>query len=186
MDQMKFILKWAGLALMFLIAACGGADAPHSPASPAPSPAAAAPVPATATVAVSPSPTTGETHDAATSTPAPTVNAGAAAIAPVSEEQALAELRRAGISPRGWRTNFTLRSVDYGDISGGGPGKDGIPAIDAPRFETVAEADEWLDGREPVQVVNIGGDARAYPMQIMMFHEIVNDTVGGEPVVVTY
>ena len=88
--------------------------------------------------------------------------------------------------PAGWDTNFNLRSVDYDDILGGGPNKDGIPAIDAPIFQTVTEADEWLDGREPVQVVLIDGDARAYPMQIMMFHEIVNDTVGGEPVVITY
>ncbi len=107
-------------------------------------------------------------------------------IEPISAEQAVAELRRAGISASGWDTNFNLRSVDYDDILGGGPNKDGIPAIDAPIFQTVTEADEWLDGREPVQVVHIDGDARAYPMQIMMFHEIVNDTVGGEPVVITY
>ena len=111
---------------------------------------------------------------------------GATGIAPISNEQAEAELRRAGISPGDWDTDFTLRSVDYDDILGGGPGKDGIPAIDAPTFETVTEAGQWLDGREPVQVVHIKGDARAYPMQVMMWHEIVNDTVGGEPVVITY
>ncbi len=105
---------------------------------------------------------------------------------PISEEQARRELRKAGILTTGWKTNFTLRSIDYGDLFSGGPGKDGIPAIDAPKFETVAESDEWLDDREPVQVVNLNGDARAYPMQIMMWHEVVNDTVGGEPVVITY
>ena len=73
-----------------------------------------------------------------------------------------------------------------GEITGGGPGKDDIPPIDQPKFETVSEANDWLVDREPVQVVNIDGDARAYPLQIMIWHEVVNDTVGGEPVVVTY
>ena len=50
----------------------------------------------------------------------------------------------------------------------------------------MAEAGKWLTDREPVQVVNIGDDVRAYPLQIMIWHEVVNDTVGGEPVVVTY
>ena len=117
---------------------------------------------------------------------APGSLAGTGGIEPISDEQAVAELRRAGISTSGWDTNFKLRSVDYDDILGGGPGKDGIPSIDAPIFETVTEADAWLDGREPVQVVHVNGDIRAYPIQIMMFHEIVNDTVGGEPVVITY
>lgn len=116
----------------------------------------------------------------------PTPSRGGNGIVPISEEQARQELRKAGVLTTGWKTNFTLRSIDYGDLFSGGPGKDGIPAIDAPKFETVAEADEWLDEREPVQVVNLNGDARAYPMQIMMWHEVVNDTVGGEPVVITY
>ena len=68
----------------------------------------------------------------------------------------------------------------------GGPGKDDIPSIDNPKFESVEQADQWLEDREPVQVANINGDARAYPLQIMIWHEIVNDVVGGEPVVITY
>ena len=116
----------------------------------------------------------------------PSPDTGVSGIGPISDEQVVMELRRAGISTSGWDTNFKLRSVDYDDILAGGPGKDGIPSIDAPIFQTVTEADGWLDGREPVQVVHIDGDARAYPMQIMMWHEVVNDTVGGEPVVITY
>ena len=92
----------------------------------------------------------------------------------------------AAFSTFGWSTNFQLRSVYYSEIIGGGPGKDDIPPIDQPVFEPVAEAGQWLTDREPVQVVNIGDDARAYPLQIMIWHEVVNDTVGGEPVVVTY
>ncbi|MBM3942715.1 MAG: DUF3179 domain-containing protein [SAR202 cluster bacterium] len=72
------------------------------------------------------------------------------------------------------------------EIIGGGPGKDGIPAIDQPDFVPVPEADQWLDNREPVLVVDIGGDARAYPLQILIWHEIVNDQVGGQPITVTY
>jgi hypothetical protein len=63
--------------------------------------------------------------------------------------------------------------------------KDGIPAIDEPRFETVEEVD-WLVDKEPVIVVELNGDARAYPLQIMTWHEIVNDEVGGTPLAVTF
>ena len=63
--------------------------------------------------------------------------------------------------------------------------RDGIPSIDQPRFIPPEEA-TWLSGREPVVALEIGGEARAYPIQIMTRHEIVNDEVGGQPVVVTY
>ena len=107
-------------------------------------------------------------------------------VGPISEEQLQREMLSAAFSTSGWSTNFQLRSVYYSEIIGGGPGKDDIPPIDQPVFESVAEAGQWLTDREPVQVVNIGDDARAYPLQIMIWHEVVNDTVGGEPVVVTY
>ncbi|NIO70638.1 MAG: DUF3179 domain-containing protein, partial [Anaerolineae bacterium] len=64
-------------------------------------------------------------------------------------------------------------------ILSGGPPKDGIPAIDDPQFVSIEEADEWLEPQEPVVLVQVGDDARAYPIQIFMWHEIVNDTVGG-------
>lgn len=85
-----------------------------------------------------------------------------------------------------WDTDFTRSTISFDEIMTGGPPKDGIPAIDNPEFETVAEADAWLDPREPVQVVDLNGDARAYPVQVMVWHEIVNDTVGDEPVVITF
>jgi hypothetical protein len=85
-----------------------------------------------------------------------------------------------------WRTDFTRRTVPLEEIVSGGPPKDGIPAIDQPKFESVADADEWLSPREPVVLVVEGKDAKAYPLQILMWHEIVNDTVGGRPVAVTY
>ena len=84
----------------------------------------------------------------------------------------------------GWATNFELMNVDPDSIQSGGPPKDGIPSIDDPQFITVAEA--AYDDREPVIGLEIDGDARAYPLSILTWHEIVNDTVGGTPVIVTY
>lgn len=83
------------------------------------------------------------------------------------------------------RTDFTNHSVAFDEIVSGGPPKDGIPAIDNPVFVPLAEATH-LDVHEPVISVIIGNDARAYPIQVLIWHEIVNDTVGGQPVAVTY
>ena len=86
----------------------------------------------------------------------------------------------------GWRTDFSKHTVPLDEIVSGGPPKDGIPAIDRPKFIRVAEVDEWLSPREPVVLVAQGNEAKAYPLQILMWHEIVNDVVGGRPVAVTY
>ncbi|MFC1879754.1 DUF3179 domain-containing protein [Chloroflexota bacterium] len=83
-------------------------------------------------------------------------------------------------------TDFSKHSVDYGDILSGGPPKDGIPAVDEPKFIPVEEADEWLNDLEPVAFIQVGALTRAYPLQILMWHEIVNDTVGDFPLVVTF
>jgi hypothetical protein len=92
--------------------------------------------------------------------------------------------------PRGaeseFTTDFSKHSVPYSEILSGGPPKDGIPPIDAPQFIPVNEADEWLEDREPVVFVQVEDDARAYPIQILMWHEIVNDTVGNEPLIVSF
>jgi hypothetical protein len=68
----------------------------------------------------------------------------------------------------------------------GGPGPDGIPPIDDPMFVSPDEAATFLDRREPVISLEIEGDRRAYPARIMLWHEIVNDEVGGAPVAITY
>ena len=96
------------------------------------------------------------------------------------------ELRLARINTRGWKTDFSRHSIPLDEILSGGPPKDGIPALDNPTFISVAEADEWLQDAEAVQVVEINGDARAYPIQILIWHEGVNDVVGGEPIHVSY
>ena len=85
-----------------------------------------------------------------------------------------------------WRTDFSKTTVDADEIVSGGPPKDGIPAIDSPRFEDVRSANRYLDGNEPVAVVRRNGEAKVYPLQIMIWHEIVNDVVGGDPISVTY
>lgn len=83
------------------------------------------------------------------------------------------------------KTNFENRSIELIEFINGGPGKDGIPSIDDPRFLPVSDEDRLAD-REPVMVVEINGDHRAYPIRYLMFHEIVNDTVGDVPVAVTF
>ncbi|MGP3919818.1 DUF3179 domain-containing protein [Nonomuraea sp. 10N515B] len=67
----------------------------------------------------------------------------------------------------------------------GGPPPDGIPSIDRPRFQRSDQVG-WLADQEPVLAVEVGTHRRAYPVQIMIWHEIVNDTIGGVPVAVTY
>ena len=75
--------------------------------------------------------------------------------------------------------------IDLDHLVSGGPPPDGIPPIDNPKFQP-ARAVDWLEGAEPVLSLTVEGETRAYPLQIMTWHEIVNDTVGGVPVAVTY
>ena len=98
--------------------------------------------------------------------------------------------------PQAWRqewpaTDFKKHTVAFAEIRSGGPSKDGIPAIDSPRFEQLdaGRTRGWarnIADNEPVISLVVGGDARAYPVRILIWHEIVNDIVGGVPVVVTY
>jgi hypothetical protein len=76
--------------------------------------------------------------------------------------------------------------VALGEVVATGVQRDNIPPIRSPRVTTVEEADEWLADREAVQVVEFNGEVRAYPIRIVISHEIVNDVLGGEPVLVTY
>jgi hypothetical protein len=90
------------------------------------------------------------------------------------------------VSTAGWTTDFTKPSVSLSEISSGGPPRDGIPPIDHPAYVPLAEADGWLEAEEPVIAVVRGGQVRAYPLQILVWHEIVNDVLGGEPTLVTF
>jgi hypothetical protein len=83
------------------------------------------------------------------------------------------------------RTDFSRHTVSYDEILSGGPPKDAIPAIDRPTFISVQQVRD-LAKTEPVIGFAINGDARAYPLRVLVWHEIANDTVGGVPIAVTY
>jgi hypothetical protein len=97
-----------------------------------------------------------------------------------------AEPANATFDRSAWRTDFSRHDVPLGSILPGGPGRDGIPPLDHPRFVSIDAAARFLAPREPVIAVSLGGTARAYPLQILVWHEIVNDTLGGVPIAVTY
>ena len=95
------------------------------------------------------------------------------------------------VATAGWATDFTKHSVPLSEFQSGGPPRDGIPPIDEPRYVSQAEADAWLAPEEPVIALALEQEngetiARAYPLQIMLWHEIVNDTLGDTPVAVTF
>ncbi len=96
------------------------------------------------------------------------------------------ELDAASFSTRGWATDFSKHSVPYDEITVGIQGRDRIPPIDRPVFTDFLNADTWIDPQEPVIALEIGGAARAYPLQVLIWHEIVNDSLGGTPVSVTF
>jgi hypothetical protein len=117
-----------------------------------------------------------------------------AAVEPGAAEPRLAEapgatpvaLSGLAFSTRGWKTNFTKSLIPLSEIQSGGPPRDGIPPVDQPKFVVADEASAWLKDQEPVIVFELNGDSRAYPLQILIWHEIVDDTVGGVPVVITF
>ncbi|MBZ0216596.1 MAG: DUF3179 domain-containing protein [Fimbriimonadaceae bacterium] len=87
---------------------------------------------------------------------------------------------------QGWsQTDFSRSNIDLSQIMSGGPPKDGIPAIDNPQFLGARE-EQAVAATEPVVSLKIEGIARAYPLRILMWHEIVNDEIGGTPVTITY
>ena len=96
------------------------------------------------------------------------------------------EASRLAFSQKGWKTDFTLHTVPLESIRSAGPGKDGIPPLDKPTFVSVERAAKWMEGKNPVISFEQNGDVRAYPLQILSWHEIVNDIVGGTPVTITY
>jgi hypothetical protein len=101
----------------------------------------------------------------------------------LTEDDRPSRLRNA---TNGWATNWNKHTIDYGDLLSGGPPRDGIPSIDDPQFISPDAAAEWLAGNEPVIALEIGDEARAYPLQILTWHEIVNDVVADVPVAVTF
>ena len=166
----------------------------------------AAPVPPTATApsASTPRPANTPATERA-ETPVPSETAAPVATAsdmpnPTTASQPAAMASSAGIAPdpdyeramnaaslneRGWDTDFRLHTVPYSEIRFVIP-RDNIPSIDSPKFLTPKDASAWLKDVEPVVSLEINGDARAYPLQILTWHEIVNDVIGDVPVAVTF
>ena len=120
------------------------------------------------------------------STPIPTSGDSNPGFPVASDPNFRDELKKARFSTRGWETDFSKHSVPFGEIFSGGVPRDGIPPIDDPKFIDFDEADQYLERLEPVISFEINGDVRAYPLQILTWHEIVNDVVGGVPVAVTF
>jgi len=104
------------------------------------------------------------------------------------EENIMNETKNTPISTRKvFVTDGVKHSILLDEIKEGGPPKDGIPSIDSPKFISTGEADVFLDDRNSFGLgLVIGGEARFYPYQILVWHEIVNDTIQGEPILVTY
>ena len=86
-------------------------------------------------------------------------------------------------------TDFSIRSIDFGEIDFDGARRDTITPVGIPvvfEFIQVSDTETAVGVFEPVLSVVIDGDARAYPLAILLWHEIVNDVVGGVPILVSY
>ena len=174
---LRSILLAAGLAAAALLAACTGDDDDAMMTEDQPAAASEATAAATATAAAgvtrAATPTATPTP---TSTPSPSAEAARDAQRDFVARQLVADFPSLDV---------TKTTVDLADIVSLLP-PDAIPSIDAPHFDTVEDAGAWLEPQEPVISFVHAGDARAYPLHILTWHEIVNDVVGGEPVIVTY
>lgn len=92
----------------------------------------------------------------------------------------------AGSREEQWpRTDFAHSAVPLDELEPGGPPRDGIPPIDHPRFAPATDID-WLAADAPVIAVQGEHSARAYPLEILIWHEIVNDTLEGRPLAGTF
>ena len=90
-----------------------------------------------------------------------------------------------GSQQSGWKTDFDNSAINMDEVLSGGVPRDGIPPIDNPQFVDAQRVSD-LSSKSPVIALNIDGDARAYPLEILTRHEIVNDELGNVPVAVTF
>ncbi len=99
----------------------------------------------------------------------------------------------ASIPVETWETDFSRMTIDPAEFLVTGAPRGAIPALTiggptagSPVYDSVEEADVWMGDIEPVLAVEAGGEARAYPLRVLLAHQIVNDELGGEPVLATY
>ncbi len=86
----------------------------------------------------------------------------------------------------GWNTDWNKHTISYDELLSGGPSRDGIPPIDEPKFISVEKAKSWIGDKEPVIFLEINKKVKAYPISVLMWHEIVNDTLGDKKISVTF
>jgi hypothetical protein len=92
-----------------------------------------------------------------------------------------------GLSVPAWGAwDLSKSSIDVDQIRSGGPPRDGIPALFDPEYITAEKANDFLSPHERVLGFSLGGEARAYPIRIMSWHELVNDTVKGSPILASW
>ena len=166
MFRRRSVLGLAAAGLLLAAACTGGDDDPT----------------AVATGAAAVATETPAATDTTVPTPIPTTDPE---VARERAEQAGANRTQDFIARDYPRNNFNVSIVELHEIIPVPP-RDGIAAINTPNFDSIALGNEWLDVNEPVISFELNGEARAYPLQILTWHEIVNDVVGGEPVIVTY
>ena len=173
-DRIRFLI----ILTFALLAAC--ALAPDTPA-----PESALPEPTRSTPALV---STAELSRAPTQTARPFSAAPAStATSRLPEGTALARETPPALATLEFpNTNFSLHNVSYDDIISGGPPRDGIRPLDDPAYVDVAAADTWLSPLEPVILVELGGQARAYPIQILIYHELANTEIAGQPILVSF
>jgi len=82
--------------------------------------------------------------------------------------------------------DFSKHSIPVEDIRGGGPSRDGIPALFSPQYLIAKDADKLLKPDERVLGLTLNGVSRAYPIRIMSWHELVNDEIAGVPYLVSW
>ncbi len=87
---------------------------------------------------------------------------------------------------KGLSTNTAKASIPLEKVLDGGPGKDGIPALTNPKFVSIKEAEKSIKDDMDGLVVSVGNSVKFYPYNIMVWHEIVNDVVGGKPLAITF
>lgn len=85
-----------------------------------------------------------------------------------------------------WNTNFKKHSIPYSELLSGGPKRDGIAPIDEPSFVSIKKASSWLKDNEPLIFVKINNESKAYPLQVLIWHEIVNDSLANKKILVTF
>jgi len=86
------------------------------------------------------------------------------------------------------KNGFNLQGalIPANEVMQGGPPRDGIPALTNPEFTSAQQADSWMNGDDRVLAIERNGIAKAYPIRILNWHELVNDEFNGEPILISY